>query len=68
MTFTVLKQIPAQLRGRGSMTSLALKHDCAGAGAFLWSKINARPDIKCPYCKTTETLTEDAPVLNGSQK
>lgn len=60
----VLDQVPALLRGRGAPQCLALECDCKER--FLWSKI-ATPEVICPSCRRAETITVDAPILNGQR-
>ena len=64
MALTVLHSVPQLLRGRGYRATFALK--CSCGSHFLWGRISDPRDIKCPNCGTIETLTEDAPILNGS--
>lgn len=59
---TPLTKVPAALRGRGAVQSLAIKCDCGET--FLWPNITT-PFVVCPTCRRTETITEDAPILNG---
>jgi len=64
MTLTALKTIPQLLRGRGYAATFALQ--CSCGSKFLWGKTFDPRAIKCPSCGTIDTLTEDAPILNGS--
>lgn len=64
MTLTALGTVPQPLKGRGYRATFALK--CTCGSQFLWGKVSDPRNIKCPSCGTVSTLTEDAPILNGS--
>lgn len=60
----VLSEVPARLKGRGAMQSIAIECDCKEK--FLWPfKAKIEPRVICPTCRRAEVITEDAPILNG---
>lgn len=62
---TPLDKVPSALRGRGAPQCVAIKCDCGEI--FLWGRIGT-PDVTCPTCRKTETITVDAVIHNGQQK